>query len=302
MRRVHAPRLLFVGCVLALPVFGVTGIAPVRAGEPTPPNQGGDRVRKLTPAPAPSGPPVGPEKGTLLLCSLNSRDVRARFLTLAGGADAKVVVVVNRIPPGADPAAASASAARAWGVRQVTAWHAADRQTAEAEPFLTALRTATGVWFTGGRPALYADPYVGSAAHREFRAVLDRGGAIGGESAGALIQSTHFALPPDPQQAVGPFEAFGFMRNVTVFPHLAGEKGKFPLQFCRKFVAANPGLLGLGLDDSAGVVLRGRDAEVIGKGQVTVIAAAAGGEASVTTYQGGERFQLSPESPTAPGK
>jgi cyanophycinase len=238
----------------------------------------------------------------LLLCSLNTRDVRARFLALAGGADAKVVVVLNRIPPGVDPAAAGASAARAWGVRQVTAWHADDRKTAEAEPFLATLRTATGVWFTGGRPALYADPYVGSAAHREFRAVLDRGGVIGGESAGAIIQSTHFVLPPEPQPTPVPVEGFGFVRNVTVFPHLAGDKGKFPLQFCRKTISANPGLLGLGIEDGAAVVLRGRDAEVIGKGQVTVIAPAARGEASVTTYQAGERFKLSSESGTAPGK
>jgi CubicO group peptidase (beta-lactamase class C family) len=215
---------------------------------------------------------------------------------LAGGADAKAVVVLNRIPPGTDPADARASAARGWGAPRVTIWHAEDLKTAEAEPFLTALRAATGVWFTGGRPALYADPYVGSAAQREFRAVLDRGGVIGGESAGAVIQSTHCVLPPEPRTERGPFAGFGLVRNVTVFPHLAGEKGKFPLQFCRQFVAANPGLLGLGIDDGAAVILRGHDAEVVGSGMVTVIAPAAGGESSVTTYQGGDRFKLPPES------
>ena len=151
MRRVHAPRLFTMLCLLSLHVFR---IAPARADEPAPQKPSGERDRKLTPAPAPSGRPAGPEKGTLLLCSLNTNDVRARFLTLAGGADAKLVLVMNRIPPGADLATAGASAARAWGVRQVTVWHAEDRKTAEAEPFLTALRAATGVWLTGGRPAL----------------------------------------------------------------------------------------------------------------------------------------------------
>ncbi len=162
------------------------------------------------------------------------------------------------------------------------------------------MRAATGVWFTGGRANLYADPYVGSAAHRELKAVLDRGGVIGGESAGALIQSTHFVLPPDPQQAPGPFAGFGFVRNVAVFPHFAGEKGKFPLQFCRKAVSENSGLLGLALEDDVGVVLRGRDAEVIGKGRVTVIGPAVGGEASLTTFQAGQRFQLSRTPPAIP--
>jgi hypothetical protein len=117
-----------------------------------------------------------------------------------------------------------------------------------------------------------------------------------------MVQSTHFVLPPEPPTAPGPFEAFGFVRNVAVFPHLAGEKGKFLLAFCRKTVAANAGLLGLGLEDGAAVVIRGRDAEVIGKGKLTVIAPAAGGETSVTTYKGGERFKLSPAPPSAPGK
>lgn len=155
-----------------------------------------------------------------------------------------------------------------------------------------------------GSPAaapLYADPYVGSAAHRELRAVLDRGGVIGGESGGALIQSTHFVLPSGPQVATGPFQGFGFVRDVTVFPHLAGDKGKFPLSSCRKIVAANPGLLGLGIEDGAGVVVRGRDVDVIGKGKITVIAPADGGESAVTIHRSGERFKLSTEPSAAPG-
>src|SRR5262249_55671002 len=122
----------------------------------------------------------------------------------------------------------------------------------------------------------------------------------GGESAGAIIQSTHFVLPPEPPTEPGPFAGFGFMRNVTVFPHLAGEQGKFPLSYCRKTVALHPGLLGLGIDDNAGVVLHGRDAEVIGKGKVTVIRPMADGESSVTTYEGGEKFKLSQEPSSEP--
>jgi cyanophycinase len=235
---------------------------------------------------------TGPEKGTLLLCSFGSADIRARFVALAGGAEAKIVIVLNRIPPGADAAAARASAARGWAAWEVTAWCAEDRKGAEAGPLLDALRGATGVWFTGGRPQLYTESYVGSAAQRELAAVLARGGVVGGESAGAMIQSNFLALPPSPQPDVT-LKGFGFVRNVAVFPHFNGESGKFPLATCEKTVVAHPGLVGLAIRDGAAVIVRGADVEVLGKGDVTVLRATEAGRVTATPHAAGEHFTLS---------
>ncbi len=48
-----------------------------------------------------------------------------------------------------------------------------------------------GVWFTGGRQWRIVDAYAGTMAEREIRKVLDRGGVIGGSSAGATIQGSY---------------------------------------------------------------------------------------------------------------
>jgi hypothetical protein len=54
-----------------------------------------------------------------------------------------------------------------------------------------ALRRATGVWLEGGRHWRLADAYLGTRTLQELFHVLDRGGVIGGGSAGATIQGSY---------------------------------------------------------------------------------------------------------------
>ena len=53
------------------------------------------RATTVKPAADPSGPPLGPDKGTLVLCSTQTVEIRDRFIALAGGHDAHIVVVIN---------------------------------------------------------------------------------------------------------------------------------------------------------------------------------------------------------------
>jgi cyanophycinase len=222
----------------------------------------------------------------VVLCSLNSPEIRAKFIELAGGKKARLVLVMPRTPPDADLADAGAKAAKAWGVEKVTVCSPQDRAAAGAQPLLDALRDATGVWFPGGKPQQYAELFVGSRAQPELAAVLERGGVLGGESAGAMIQCESVIPPGDVAQA---FQGFGFVRGVTVFPHYGV---KFTETTVQKVVADHPALIGLAIRDGAGVVVRGGEAEVIGKADVAVIRRAEGGAVSSTPYHPGERFAI----------
>ena len=51
----------------------------------------------------------------------------------------------------------------------------------------TVLRDADGVWFNGGRQWNIVDSYANTLTYREFHKVLERGGVIGGSSAGATM-------------------------------------------------------------------------------------------------------------------
>lgn len=250
----------------------------------------GAREPKLA-VPSP-GPITGPEKGTLLWCSLDSPEIRAEFLKLAGGADAQIVMVVKQVPAGITPADAGTRAAKAWGVRGVTFWPLTDRRSAEDKAFLAALGGATGVWISGGRPTDYLDRLLDSSAHRELAALLARDGVIGGESAGAVVQSSFVALPPGAPYAGPALEGLGFARNLVVFPHF-GASGKFPREACERVIAVHVGLAGLALPDGSAVVIHGQNVRVIGKAEVSLLWRSDDGSVSTTTHdERGSRFTL----------
>lgn len=80
--------------------------------------------------------------------------------------------------------------AREFTVKHVTVLHTRDRVKANSEGFVEPLRHASGVWIDGGRQWRLADTYLGTAVEREIKALLMRGGVVGGSSAGANIQNS----------------------------------------------------------------------------------------------------------------
>ena len=72
----------------------------------------------------------------------------------------------------------------------VTVLHSLDRATSDSDGFIEPLRRATGVWILGGFPVHLVHSYVGTRTERAIRELLDRGGVVGGESAGAMIQAS----------------------------------------------------------------------------------------------------------------
>ena len=69
--------------------------------------------------------------------------------------------------------------------------HTHDPKVADTEEFAKVLRTADAVWFNGGRQWNIVDSYANTLTYREFHKVLERGGVIGGSSAGATIQGDY---------------------------------------------------------------------------------------------------------------
>ena len=130
---------------------------------------------------------TGPVSGTLLIAGGGrlSDAIIDRFIELAGGADARIVVV----PTAAGEESYDDSAGdlfRSRGAVSVTVLHTADRDTADSRFFTRPLEEATGVWFGGGRQWRLVDSYKGTLTGEMFRRVLDRGGVIGGLNHGGL--------------------------------------------------------------------------------------------------------------------
>lgn len=231
---------------------------------------------------------VGPTKGSLVLTGGDFvKSAMERFVTLAGGADANFVYIPTAAssiklpsgfiydPPASDTPAANtrefeAELARLFNVRRVTVLHTRSRKTADLESFVAPLRKATGVWLSSGNPGRVADVYLDTLTARELEGVLSRGGVIGGNSAGAIVQGSFIVRgrPDKPLlMAEGHERGFGLLRNVAINAHLTEAKRESELV---NVLDKHPELLGIGLDEKAAIVVRGDRFEVIGEGRVAI--------------------------------
>jgi len=81
--------------------------------------------------------------------------------------------------------------------------HTRSRDKANTTEFVAPLRHATAVWFEGGQQSRLAAAYVGTEVERELYAMSDRGGVIGGTSAGAAIMSRVMVEGGNPEPRMG---------------------------------------------------------------------------------------------------
>jgi cyanophycinase len=216
---------------------------------------------------------VGPKKGSLVIVGGGMRDqaILERFLDLAGGPDAPIVVI---------PTAGSGEnydqdwrglrQFRAAGATNLTVLHTNDRDEADTEEFVQPIREASGVWFGGGRQWRLADSYLNTTTHEALWELLDRGGVIGGSSAGATIQGSYLARGDTRTNTVmmGDHEAgLGFVKNVAIDQHLLRRNRHFDLL---EITQARPELLGIGIDENTAIVVKGDEFEVIGQSYVVI--------------------------------
>ena len=253
-------------------------------------------VALLTPGPAAARfqqepPRVGPENGSLVIVggAMRSSEIYQRFIQLAGGPDAHIVLVPTA--GGAedyDEFYQGMNRWRAEGARNITLLHTIDPAEADTDEFIEPLATAGGVWFFGGRQWRLVDAYGGTKTEAAFRDVLDRGGVIGGSSAGASIQGS-FLVRGDTETntiMMGDHQVgFGYLRNVGIDQHLLRRNRQFDLI---EVVRAHPELLGIGLDEDTAIVVQGDQFQVLGSSYAVIY------DNQVTTNSGGEFYFLAP--------
>ncbi|MCP4784764.1 MAG: cyanophycinase [Fuerstiella sp.] len=230
---------------------------------------------------------IGPARGTLVIVGGGDRDgvVFRHFVKLAGGRDAKLVIVPTASSTKAEYdyfGHRSAKYAREeCEMSHVTVVHTHDRMEADTEAFVQPIRDADAVWFTGGRQWRIADAYLGTLTEKEFRNVLQRGGVIGGSSAGASIQGS-FLVRGDTSGSgilIGDHQrGLGYIKNSAIDQHviprnrqqglievLTDPDGKMEPSINRH------ALLGIGIDEGTGIVVVGNQFNVVGKDDGVVL-------------------------------
>ncbi len=228
-------------------------------------------------------PEYGPAKGTLVIQGGGSdvgTGIFETFINRAGGLGAKIVVIPtaggNKTSDGSIRVYKEEQVLASWkkrGVTNVVMLHTHDPKVADTEEFAKILRDANGVWFDGGRQWNIVDSYANTLTFREFHKVLERGGVIGGSSAGATIQGDYLVrgaiagseivMTPEPEHEHG----FAFLRKVAIDQHInTRNRWDDIIPVIKKY----PNLLGIGLSEGTAIVVTGDRFEVIGKWKVAI--------------------------------
>jgi cyanophycinase len=234
--------------------------------------------------PLPStAPEYGPAKGTLVIVGggpTTDTGIMEKFIELAGGPNAKFVIVPtaggNKLPNGAIRIYKEEAVIASWkkrGLTHVRMLHTHDPKVADTEEFVQPLREADAVWFDGGRQWNIVDSYMNTLTFKEFHKVLERGGVIGGSSAGATIQGDYLVrgaiagpqimMTPEKEHEHG----FKLLRKTAIDQHInTRNRWDDLIPVIKKY----PEMLGIGLSEGTAIIVRGDRFEVMGAWKVAV--------------------------------
>lgn len=205
----------------------------------------------------------------------NERRILKKFIELAGGSDAEVLIV----PVASDyPEFASdvyTQAFRNLGVANPRVLRATSRQDVVNADWESLLDGVTGVFMTGGDQMRLVSVLGGTKfAERLRKMVRETPMVLAGTSAGAAGMSTSMIVRGEPSShphkgAVKLSPGLGFLKNIIIDQHFT-ERGRISRLVTA--VSYNPYNLGIGIDENTAIILDGKGIlEVYGQGSVTVV-------------------------------
>ena len=209
-----------------------------------------------------------------------------RFLQLAGGANARIVVLPMASEAGAQSGAARAAAFKKLGAASAVSMQL-ERKDVGADSVARILGQATGIWFPGGDQNRLTAAIIGTAVLDSIRSRYRHGAVVGGTSAGAAVMSDPMISgderrpggnrPPGDssdnwltidRDDVVLVPGFGLLPGVTVDQHFLRRKRHNRLI---SVVLERPSIVGIGIDESTALVVppSGRW-EIVGASQAVV--------------------------------
>ena len=204
---------------------------------------------------------------------LDDKVILSTFVQIAGGRAARIAIV---------PTASSIEAAGerykaiflGLGAAGAEVVYIADRDDANGDAPIELLQDATGIFLTGGNQLRLAAIVNGTRVAELVRERNAAGAIVAGTSAGASILSSHMvafgAAGPTPRQRMATMvQGFGLVPDVIVDQHF---RQRDRIGRLLALVAANPGLLGLGVDeDTAALFDHDGALDVVGRNSITIV-------------------------------
>ncbi|WP_347174958.1 cyanophycinase [Polaribacter uvawellassae] len=148
------------------------------------------------------------------------------------------------------------------GFKEIHILHTRDKNIANSTDFAAPLKTATAVWFNGGSQIRIADAYLGTTVEKELYNLIQRGGVIGGSSAGAAIQTKIMIVGGKDEPKI----ATGFDLLPAIIDQHFLKRNR--LARLSKAVKDHPEMLGFGIDEATAIVVNNNTYKVVGSSYV----------------------------------
>ncbi len=205
---------------------------------------------------------------------VRERVILARFIKLAGGADARIAVISTASSLGPLAGEMYRRVFGELGAAVVNPIHAMTRAQANDPDAVRTVHDSTGIFLTGGNQLRLSSTIGGTGLAQQIVRRHREGAVLAGTSAGASAMSTHMVafgasgLTPK-QRMVQMAAGLGILPGVIIDQHFEARNR---LGRLLAIIASNPSLLGIGVDeDTAAIVGPDRVMEIIGRRSVTIL-------------------------------
>lgn len=238
----------------------------------------------------------------------NTAALLERMIDLAGGASTSLVIIPtadSRLEPATragssttliDYEKAVTVAFERLNVQHVSVLHTRDRRVADSDAFVAPLRSANCVWIPGGDPQLLFGVYPKTRVQGELQGVLDRGGVVAGDSAGAeVIGQGLLALNLDHPERMPtvPQSGFALLQNAFVMPHVNRYKAGAVTMGSKTYVSAHPETFGILIEEHTAIIIQhGQVSRLIGNGRAGIVDGRSHETDSVLWLSGSARYDL----------
>ena len=242
-------------------------------------------------------------------------DVFERFIELAGGKEARIILVPSAGYRHSDYEdeqhflrvmrerfSGWVRLASSGHIRSFDFLYTDDPDDADAASFVRPLETATGVWFCGGLQPRLNYRFVGQFPEQTrfqgaLRKIVARGGVVGGTSAGMAALPEIMTMYQDRKYDQAPATAvaahgLGLFNGAIVEQHFDGKGGRLErftgllrdsaqLDTLAGRSGAGANMLGLAVEETTALVLQGNRLETVGQASAHVFVKSSAGRSMV---------------------
>jgi cyanophycinase len=192
----------------------------------------------------------------------------------AGGIDANIVVIPTASSIPVEVGENYLTAFETLGCKNVEVLDIRSKEDSETERAISLIRNANCVMFSGGNQSKITDKIGGTTIHDILvdRYTNEAGFVIAGTSAGAMVMANEMIAGGSATEsfikgAVNMYKGIGLVPSLIIDTHFI-KRGRFGR--VSEAVAQFPHLIGIGLAEDTGMIIKNNKCRVIGSGMVII--------------------------------